>query len=87
MDTCIRMHGVTWHFNSKNRKNDDNQNGLKNHICVLVCELIPCTVIRRNFQTYWSHDMDTCIRMHGVTWHFNSKNRKNDEKDMKPCLI
>ena len=36
--------------------------------------------IRRNFQTNLSHDMDTCICMHGVTWHFNSRIFKKSEK-------
>ena len=26
-----------------------NQNGLKTHICVLVCELIPCAVNKKEF--------------------------------------
>ena len=36
--------------------------------------------IRKNFQIYLSHDLDTCICMHGVTWHFNSKKLKKIRK-------
>ena len=25
MDTCIRMHGVTWHFNSKNNNSETHE--------------------------------------------------------------
>ena len=28
MDTCIRMHGVTWHFNSKKQKESETQETL-----------------------------------------------------------
>ena len=61
-----------------------NQNGLKNHICVLVCLLIPCNKLEGIFKHIglkaWAH-------MHGVAWHFNSKKLKNDQKNMKPCLM
>ena len=33
--------------------------------------------------TTWTH---ACIRMHGVTWHFNSKKLKKNQKHMKPLL-
>ena len=53
-----------------------NQNGLKIIFLYLCASKFHVQYIRRNFRTYLSRDMDTCICMHGVPWRLNSKKLK-----------
>ena len=39
-----------------------------------MCDLIPCAVNWKDFQTYWSNGYDTI--KNGVSWHLNSKKIK-----------
>ena len=50
---------------------------MKNYICVLVCELIPCAVNLKEFSNIL---VSRHGHMHGVPRHFNSKKLKNDQK-------
>ena len=67
-----------------------NQNILKNYICVLVCELIPCAVNWKEFSNIFVSrhgHMHACICMHGVAWNFNSKKSETHETlvDVMSC--
>ena len=57
-------------------------NGLKNHICVLVCELIPCAVKYKEFSNILV-SRHGHMYMHGVSF----QKIENDQKNMKPCLM